>query len=80
MVRTQIQLEEEQYRRLREAARLESVSLAEMIRRCVDRGLPELSNDRASRYAKARAVLGKHRSGLDDVSERHDRELEDAFS
>lgn len=80
MIRTQIQLEEDQYERLREAARLESVSLAEMIRRCVDRGLPELANDREARYARARAVLGAHRSGRHDIAEAHDRELEDAFS
>ncbi|MBI4476877.1 MAG: ribbon-helix-helix protein, CopG family, partial [Acidobacteria bacterium] len=41
MVRTQIQLTEQQARRLRAQARERGVSLAEMIRRCVEKGLAE---------------------------------------
>jgi predicted DNA-binding ribbon-helix-helix protein len=79
VVRTQIQLEEAQYQRLKEAARRESVSLAEMIRRCVERGLPEITNERAKRYAHARAVLGRFHSGRTDTAERHDDALAEAY-
>jgi len=58
MIRTQIQLQEDQARRLKKAAHLEGVSLAEMIRRCVDRALPELQSSRAQRYEIARAAIG----------------------
>ena len=40
MIRTQIQLTREQSDRLREIAREQGISLAEAIRRCVDRALP----------------------------------------
>jgi hypothetical protein len=81
MVRTQIQLTEPQARRLRAQARARGVSLAEMIRRCVDKGLAEESPDRASLYANAARVIGRFpdRSGARDVSREHDRYLAKAF-
>jgi len=79
MKRTQIQLREEQARRLKEAARLEGVSMAEMVRRCVDRALPELTRDRSERYAEALSVVGTFRSEQDDLATDHDRYLDEAF-
>jgi len=81
MVRTQIQLTEEQARRLRKLARHEGLSLAEVIRRCVDRTLNEQAQTRAELYRRAATVIGRHRDreGAHDVAERHDRYLDEAF-
>ena len=81
MIRTQIQLTEQQARRLRAEARERGVSLAEMIRRYVERGLAEEIPDRAALYDRAARVVGRFRDrrGARDVSRKHDRYLEDAF-
>ena len=51
MIRTTIQLTEEQSRRLRKMATDEGVSLSELIRRCFDRhARPEAGLPRAVRY------------------------------
>ncbi|MBI4612482.1 MAG: ribbon-helix-helix protein, CopG family [Planctomycetes bacterium] len=80
MVRTQIQLTEEQARRLRELARAEGVSIAELIRRGVEvllesgRGLSE-----AERWAKIQRGFGRWRSGRSDVARLHDEYLAEAL-
>ena len=81
MVRTQIQLTEQQARRLRAEARDRGVSLAEMIRRCVDKGLADEGTDRTALYARAARLIGRFpdRSGTRDVSGKHDRYLDEAF-
>jgi hypothetical protein len=81
MVRTQIQLTEQQARRLRAEARERGLSLAEMIRRYVDKGLSEESPDRAALYDRAARVVGRFRDrrGARDVSGKHDHYLDDAF-
>ena len=81
MIRTQIQLTERQARRLRAQARQEGVSLAEMIRRCVDKGLADETIDRAQLYERAAGLIGRFpdKSGASDVAENHDRYLEKAF-
>ncbi len=53
MVRTQIQLTEQQARRLRRHARERGVSLAEIIRRCVEKGLAEDLAKQSARFAEA---------------------------
>jgi hypothetical protein len=50
MIRTQIQLTEQQVRRLRAQAREQGVSLAEMIRRCVDKALADGVPNRIALY------------------------------
>ena len=76
MVRTQVQLTEEQARRLRALAREEGVSLAEMVRRAVEGYLQEKENGGfAERAEGALAAVGRFASGLRDVSEEHDRYL-----
>lgn len=79
MVRTQIQLEEAQWQQLRDIAHREGISVAEAVRRAVDRMLEE--HQQAQRWQKERAlsVVGHFASGLPDVSEAHDRYLEEAF-
>ncbi len=76
MMRTQVQLTEEQARRLRALAREEGVSLAEMVRRAVEGYLQEKENGGfAERAERALAAVGRFASGLRDVSQEHDRYL-----
>jgi Ribbon-helix-helix protein, copG family len=81
MVRTQIQLTEQQARRLRSQARERGLSLAEVIRRYVEKGLSEDAPNRAALYERAARVVGRFRDrrGARDVSTRHDRYLDEAF-
>ena len=81
MIRTQIQLTEEQSRRLRDAAHRSGLSAAEIIRRSVDRFLEQeagTSGASASRLS-ALEVSGMFCSGLTDVSMRHDDYLDEAY-
>jgi hypothetical protein len=81
MIRTQIQLTEEQARRLRQAARERGVSMAEVVRRCIDRGLAAEVPDRAARYARAAELVGAFEdpTGSRRVAEGHDEYLDDAY-
>jgi hypothetical protein len=81
MVRTQIQLTEEQHRRLKRLADRLGISLSEAVRRCVDDGLArELEGTaRIDRVREGRSVIGRFGSGQSDVAERHDDYLTDAF-
>lgn len=80
MLRTQIQLTEEQHRQLRIAARRQGVSLAEMVLRCVARYIDDEQPDRKALYRRAAKLVGT----LDDpdraadLSERHDEYLDEA--
>lgn len=81
MVRTQIQLTEQQARRLRAEARERGLSLAEMIRRYVEKGLSEETLDRAALYDRAARAVGRFRDrqGARDTSSKHDVYLDEAF-
>jgi hypothetical protein len=81
MIRTQIQLTEAQARKLRQAARRDGVSLAEAIRRLVDRGLADEKHERARLYARAAEAVGRYRDrrGAKDVAVEHDAYLDEAF-
>ena len=81
MIRTQIQLTEAQARRLRAHARQHDISLAEAIRRCVDKGLAEQAEDRASLYVRAGGLVGRFRDrqGASDLASGHDRHLDDTY-
>ena len=80
MVRTQIQLREDQSARLRELARREGASVAQMIRQAIDRLFEEAvaAGAPASRR-DALKVVGMFRSGLTDVGRRHDHYLDEAY-
>ncbi|MCB0157086.1 MAG: ribbon-helix-helix protein, CopG family [Caldilineaceae bacterium] len=76
MVRTQIQLTEEQTVQLRLLAAHEGLSVAEIIRRSVDlylRSRPFVDLDERKRNALS--IAGKYSSGLTDISENHDMYL-----
>jgi len=81
MVRTQIQLTEQQARKLRARARERGVSIAELIRRCVETALSAEEPSRAELYARAARIAGKFedRQGAKDLSRRHDDYLDEAF-
>jgi len=81
VVRTQIQLTEQQARRLRARAREQGLSLAEVIRRYVEQGLANEGSHRSARYERASKLIGRYRDtqGARDVSVGHDRYLDDAF-
>ena len=81
MVRTQIQLTEEQVRALRVLAASRGQSMAEVIRQALDRMLSdEAGSDSEELHQRALEAAGRFRSGLGDLSVEHDRYLEDAFA
>ncbi len=79
MVRTQIQLTEEQARRLKRLASERHESVAAIIRRAIDQYIVTGQPDRLSLYRQADSVIGKYQADRADVSVDHDRYLEEAF-
>jgi hypothetical protein len=80
MVRTQIQLTEEQSRRLKMLAADEKISIAELIRRSVDSYLGmQKQLDQNERRRRALTVAGKYSSGSSDGSVEHDRYLTEIY-
>lgn len=81
MIRTQIQLTERQSQQLKEIALVENASIAELIRRSVDRFLQTRSEPSyEERKRKALAVIGIASSGLGDLSAKHDEYLADIYA
>lgn len=79
MIRTQVQLTEEQHRKLRAAASSRGASMAQLIRESVDQYLgaaPVLDPDEIRR--RALEIVGRY-SDAADVAIEHDRYLEEAF-
>ena len=80
MVRTQIQLTEEQARTLRLLANKQGRSVAELIRESVDALIRStVSVDLAERRRRAIAAAGRYRSGVSDLGTDHDRYLAEAY-
>jgi len=80
MIRTQVQLTEEQARALKEIAHRENTSIAELTRRAIDQWLEATSSVSVTeRRRRARTVVGRFRSGRSDISERHDDYLTEAY-
>jgi len=77
MIRVQVQLTEQQAAKVRRLADDRGVSVAALVRDAVDE-LTETSEQEA-RWERALATVGKYRSGLGDVSERHDDYLAEDF-
>lgn len=80
MVRTQIQLTEEQAHRLKRLAAERGVSQATIVREALDQILDR--DDRAARWDRAMEAVerGGFRSGLADVSVEHDAYLAEDFA
>jgi hypothetical protein len=73
MVRTQIQLSEEQAVGLKALAHQRGVSMAQLVRQAVDHLLAETRGpDHRQRIERAKAAAGRFGSGLTDLAERHD--------
>lgn len=79
MFRTQIQLTEKQIEALKSLAAHRHLSVAELIRQCVDSMLSS-SLDPRERKERAIAAAGRFRSGKPDLSTRHDQYLAEAFN
>ena len=80
MVRTQIQLTEDQYKNLKKMAARERISVAEVIRRSVDITLlSEILPDRDKIKEEARATFGAYADKKSDVSTNHDSYIAEAY-
>jgi len=80
MVRTQIQLTEEQAKTLKKMAASRHLSSAELIRRAVDSMIKSGSAaGPEERRKRAIAIAGKFSSGKSDVARKHDKYLTEAF-
>ncbi len=79
MVRTQIQLTEEQAKKLRDLSAASRESVAALIRKAVDQFIVSGNPDRSALYRQSESVVGKYKTDTGDISINHDRYLEEAF-
>ncbi len=80
MVRTQIQLTEEQAEIIKKIAKSRHLSVAELIRQAVNGVIKSGSGISAEeRRKRAIRIAGRFRSGKRDISEKHDKYLPEAF-
>ncbi|MDP2958353.1 MAG: hypothetical protein Q8N53_18135 [Longimicrobiales bacterium] len=83
MIRTQIQLTEDQHRALRRWAAGLRISMSEAVRRCVasQLGHEEQRGGRAAQVREAMAVVGRYQDpeGPSRVAMDHDDHLADAY-
>ena len=79
MVRTQIQLTEEQAEKLREIAMKNRESIASLIRSAIDQFLLANKTDRSSLYDQAISVAGKYEADKEDISIEHDKYLDEDY-
>jgi plasmid stability protein len=78
MVRTQIQLPEEQHRQLKAEAHRRGTSMAAVVRDLVARGLASDGSAKTPRrYEALLAMIGCGRDTATDVAENHDKYLAD---
>lgn len=80
MIRTQIQLSEKQASLVKTISAEKGISVSEVIRRAIDSmDSFSLDNDAGQKRELALEAVGKFSSGTEDVSERHDEYLAQAF-
>ena len=80
MVRTQIQLTEEQVKALKKIALFRHLSIAELIRQAVDTVIrTNTTVDIEERRKRAIDIVGRFSSGKRDISRKHDTYLVEAF-
>jgi len=81
MVRTQIQLTEEQANALKKLALARHLSIAEIIRQAVDNMIKTSTViDMEERKKRAIDATGRFSSGKRDIAKEHDKYLAEAFS
>lgn len=81
MVRTQIQLTDEQVKKLKRLAASRHLSVAALIRQAVDAMVTSSAIvDVEERRRRAINIAGKFSSGKHDISKEHDKYLAEAFS
>ena len=81
MVRTQIQLSEEQAAKVKKMAASRGVSMAEVIRDAVDGAMRSNAGTVSEeRRKRALTIVGKFRSGKRDVSKKPDAYLAEVWS
>jgi hypothetical protein len=73
MIRTQVQLTEEQAQVLRQAAAAEHISMAEVIRRAIDEWRSRRGSAPPAELRRRALAVPSFDMGADDVAERHDR-------
>ena len=79
MIRTQVQIEEDQMEWLKSQAKEKNVSISKLFRESVEiyrKLITEVPTDKKKRVMK---MIGRFSSGKKDVSEKHDNYLADAF-
>ena len=81
MVRMQIQFTEAEAEALRRAAAQRHLSISAVVREAVDERLdhPLAQPSLEERKARAKAACGRFRSGLSDISARHDEYFADSI-
>lgn len=79
MVRTQIQLTDEQARTLKELSLACGESVASLVRKAVDQLLITGKPDQVALYRQAGMIVGKYEAERSDIAVEHDRYLADAF-
>lgn len=77
MIRTQIQLELPTYERLKQRATELQCSISELARQGIEEKLARQDLD--AKWSASFAAMGRHGSGLKDLSERHDDYLSDGW-
>jgi mRNA-degrading endonuclease RelE of RelBE toxin-antitoxin system len=80
MIRTQIQLKEEQMKALKKLAAVKQSSISELIRTAVDNIIKSGTvPNYEERRKRAIEIVGRFRSGKHDVSLHHDEYLAEAY-
>jgi len=81
MIRTQIQLTEDQAKALKKIAQSRHLSVAELIRKAVDTVIKSNTVVNAEeRHKRAMEIVGKFSSGKRDVSKKHDLYLTEVYN
>lgn len=80
MIRTQIQLTEEQVNRLKKMASEKRISIAKLIRQAIDTLIKtSAAADTEEKAERALAAAGTFHSGRGDLSTHHDDHLAEAY-
>ncbi|MEA3359153.1 MAG: ribbon-helix-helix protein, CopG family [Thermodesulfobacteriota bacterium] len=80
MIRTQIQIKDDQIEWLRIKARERGVSVSQLIREGITLFRADQERFPENKKKKALAAIGRFSSNISDISERHDDYLVEAFS